>query len=66
MSKKPDKPLKIAPLQYIIAEPITDPAELAAIDKARQLRKRKNGGQKAKRNRKDTGTDSSSTAKHEP
>jgi hypothetical protein len=58
MSKKAAVPLKIAPLQCVIAEPITDPAEQAALDKVRQREKRKKGGQKAKRNRKDARTTS--------
>jgi hypothetical protein len=33
----------------VIAEPITDPAEQAAIDKLRKREKRKQGGQKTKR-----------------
>jgi hypothetical protein len=63
MSKKPAVPLRIAPLQYVIAEPITDSAEQAALDKIRKQAKRKKGGQKAKRNRKDATTASHSTAK---
>jgi hypothetical protein len=41
MSKKIASPFKIAPLQRVIAEPITDPAEQAALDKARVRRKQK-------------------------
>ncbi len=40
MSKKTFLPPKIAPLQRIIGEPITDPAEQAAIDKLRKRKKR--------------------------
>jgi hypothetical protein len=36
MSKKVAAPLRIAPLQYVIAEPITDPAELERIDRQRK------------------------------
>jgi hypothetical protein len=42
MSKKAF-PLRIAPLQRIVAEPITDPAEQAALDMARKREKRKQG-----------------------
>lgn len=44
MSKK--GVLRIAPLQRVIAEPITDPAEQAALDKARMRTKRVRGGQR--------------------
>jgi hypothetical protein len=40
MSKKSMAPLRIAPLRRIIARPITDPAEQAALDKLRKRRKR--------------------------
>ena len=50
MSRKVTKPWTIAPLQRVVAEPITDPAEQAAIDKMRQRHKRKRG-QKARGNR---------------
>jgi hypothetical protein len=53
MSKKTSLPLRIAPLQGVIAEPITDPAERAALDKLRKRPKRKQEGQKAKQNRSD-------------
>ena len=36
MSKKTFKPPRIAPLQRVIAEPITDRAEQAALDKVRK------------------------------
>ena len=39
MSKKAVAPLRIAPLQRVIAQPITDPAERAALDKLRKRRK---------------------------
>jgi len=41
MSKKASLPLKIAPLQRVIAEPITYRAEQAALDKFRKQAKRK-------------------------
>ena len=63
MPKKASVPLKIAPLQGVVAEPITDPAEQAAIDKMRKRIKRKRGGQKAKTNRDDAGTESNPAAK---
>jgi hypothetical protein len=53
MSKKASVPLRIAPLQRVIAEPITDPAEQAALDKLHKREKRRNGGPKAKMNRND-------------
>jgi hypothetical protein len=43
MSKKASVPLRIAPLQYVVAEPITDPAERAALDKLRKRLKGKHG-----------------------
>jgi len=51
MSRKTPLPLRVAPLQCVIAEPITDPAELAAIDKIRKREKRKKRGQQAKLDR---------------
>ena len=62
MSKKTSVPLRIAPLQCIIAEPITDPAEQAALDLVRKREKRKKG-QNAKLNHKDASTPSNSAAK---
>jgi hypothetical protein len=35
------KPWKVAPLQHVVAEEITDPAEIAAIDRALAKRKRR-------------------------
>ncbi len=49
MPKKASVPLRIAPLQCVIAEPITDPAEQAALDKLRKREKRKKGGRKQSR-----------------
>ncbi len=63
MSRKASVPPTIAPLQCVIGEPITDPAEQAAIDKMRKRIKRKRGGQKAKTNRDDAGTESNPAAK---
>jgi hypothetical protein len=51
MSKKASVPLSIAPLQHVIAEAITDPAEQAALDKFRKRGKRRPGGRKGKMNR---------------
>ena len=51
MSKKASMPPRIAPLQRVIAEPITDPAELAALDKLHKREHRKLEGPKAKINR---------------
>ncbi|MCI0376688.1 MAG: hypothetical protein L0215_03700 [Gemmataceae bacterium] len=39
MSKKGFPVLTIAPLQHVIAEPITDPAEQSALERHRQHRK---------------------------
>ena len=41
MSKKAMAPLRTAPLQRVIAQPITDPSERAALDKLRKRHKRK-------------------------
>ena len=51
MPKKASRPAKFAPLQRVTAEPITDPAEQADIDKMRKRLKCKQGGPKAKTNR---------------
>ena len=40
MPKKAMPPLRIAPLQRVVAQEITDPAERAAIDKMRKRLKR--------------------------
>ena len=63
MSKKASVPLRIAPLQHVIAEPITDPAEQAALDKFRKQERRKQGGKKAKMNRNGARAASISAAK---
>jgi hypothetical protein len=49
MPKKAFVPLRIAPLQRVRAEPITDPAEQAALDKMRLRLKQKQEGQRKKR-----------------
>ena len=49
MPKKAVIPLKIARLQRVIAQEITDPAERAAIDRARKQYKRKWAAQEKKR-----------------
>ena len=50
MSVKRTPPMRIAPLQRIVAEEITDPAEIAAIDKMRmRLRAKKKGRKKQQR-----------------
>jgi hypothetical protein len=48
MSKKAAAPPRVAPLRRVIAEPVTDPAEQAALDKLRKREKRKQGGQRTK------------------
>jgi hypothetical protein len=63
MSKKVSMPPRIAPLQRVVAEVITDPAEQAALDKFRKLEKQKPGGLKAKMNRNDARAASRSRAK---
>jgi hypothetical protein len=49
MSRKNYLPLRVAPLQRVIAEPITDAAEQAAIDKLRKRKKRNEGARHAAR-----------------
>jgi hypothetical protein len=63
MSKKAYPPPRIAPLQRVVAEPITDPSEQAILDKFRKREKRKPGGQKTKMNRNGARAASSSAAK---
>jgi len=65
MSKKPSLPLRIAPLQGVIADPITDPAEQAVLDKLRKRPKRKQVGQNAKQNRDGARAASNPAAKKE-
>jgi hypothetical protein len=62
MSKKVSLPPRIAPLQRVIAEPIIDPVQQAALDKLRKREKRKQGGQK-KTTRKEGRATSKSAAK---
>jgi hypothetical protein len=45
MSKRASGQPRIAPLQRVVAEPITDPAEQDALDRARKRLKRKGKGQ---------------------
>ena len=63
MAKKAFVPLRIAPLQRVVAVPITDPVEQAALDKFRKRAKRKQGGRKAKMNRNGARAPSSSAAR---
>jgi len=51
MSKKAFRPPRLAPLQRVVAEPITDPAELATLLKAHKQHKRKQKGQQGTKNR---------------
>jgi hypothetical protein len=44
MSKKAISLPRVAPLQRVIAQPITDPAERAALDRAHKRHKRKSAG----------------------
>jgi len=50
--KKAFKPPRIAPLQRVVAEPITDPAEQARLDKVYKETKRKQRELEAAMNRK--------------
>ncbi len=63
MSKKASVTPRIAPLQSVVAEPITDPAEQAALDKLRKREKRKQAGQKTKSSRNGARAASNSAAK---
>jgi hypothetical protein len=65
MSKKAFKPPRIAPLQRVVAESITDPAEQAALEKLYQRIKRKQRGQQATRNRRGAKGPSNSAARPE-
>jgi hypothetical protein len=51
MSKKTFVPPHIAPLQRVVAVPVTDPAEIVAMKKMRKRLKRKSLGRGAKPNR---------------
>jgi len=48
MPKRAFVPPKIAPLQRIVAEPVTDPIEIAAFEKFRKRQKRGPGVRKPK------------------
>jgi hypothetical protein len=48
MSRQPSSPIKFAPLQRIVAEPITDPAEQKAMDEARMRIKQRSTGKQLK------------------
>jgi hypothetical protein len=63
MPKKAFKPPRIAPLQRIVAEPITDPAEQERLAKLYKQIKRKQREQEAKANRKGAKRASKSAAK---
>jgi hypothetical protein len=63
MSKKAFRPPRLAPLQRVVAEPVTDPAELAAMDKVRKQQKRKQRGRQATRKRTGAKAASNSAAK---
>lgn len=52
MPKKAFRPPRLAPLQRVVAVPITDPAELAAMDEVRKRQKRTRRKQQTKKNRK--------------
>ncbi len=65
MSKKTSRPPKFAPLQHVTAEPVTDPAELAAMEEMRKRLKRKQKGRQATRNHKSTKAASNSAVKKE-
>jgi hypothetical protein len=62
-AKKAFKPPRIAPLQRVVAESITDPAEQAALDEARKRIKRKQREQEAAENRKGAKRASKAAAK---
>jgi hypothetical protein len=64
MAKKKDfVPMRIAPLQRITAEPITDPTEQAALDKLRKRRKAKPTARRTPTNSKGAKAARSSTSK---
>jgi hypothetical protein len=48
MSRKPFRPPKTGPLQRVVAEPITDPDEIAVIDQMRKRLKRERRKQEAR------------------
>jgi hypothetical protein len=51
MTRKVPSPPRIAPLHRIVAQPITDPAEQAILDKARGREKQNAAGPRPKTNR---------------
>ena len=63
MSKKEFKPPRIAPLQRVLAEPITDPAEQARLAKLHKRMKRKQRELEAAMNRSGAKVASRSAAK---
>ena len=63
MSKKAFKPPRIAPLQRVVAEPITDPAEQERLAKLYKQIKRKQREREAALNRKGRKGASKSAAK---
>ncbi len=63
MSKKAFVQPRIAPLQRVVAKPITDPAEQAALDKLRKRQKRKQRRREATMNRNGAKATASSTDK---
>lgn len=64
MSKKAFRLPRLAPLQRDVAEPITNPAELAALDKAHKRHKRKQKGRQTTKNR--SGVPNARRTKTEP
>ena len=50
MTKKAFRPLHIAPLQRVVAEVVTDPAEIAAVEKLYKRLKREQKKQETTRN----------------
>ena len=63
MSKKAPKPLKIAPLQGVIAEPMDRPGRTGRDGQAAQQASGKQGGRKGKANGDEPGGASNSAAK---
>jgi hypothetical protein len=63
MSKKACRPPRVAPLQRVRAEPITDPAEQAALAKLHKRIKREQREREATTNRDNAKTASSPAAK---
>jgi hypothetical protein len=63
MAKRAFQPPRIAPLQRVVGESITDPAELAAMERIRKRLKKKQKRQSAKARLKGAKAGSNSTAK---